>query len=429
MTINSERKDKITLKYRNHSIEYPVKHDPCPHVLIPTKSVIHGWMASKEKKGRRACTAERFLLNPYKGCTHRCNYPCYTRAFRRFSQYYREFWENNIVVVVPNFVKVLQKELESPNLKFAAWSYLSATTDVFQKPLEDHYQLTYSILQFLKGKNLGFEFVTKSTPNNKVLDLCHDYPHCFTQFTVNSLDNEYTRLFEPHAASSEERLESMRKFSEMGTKVVHRLDPIEPFFTDSERNIRETIEHAADAGAFHCIISISDKALSEWRWFLDFLTKNGYANLIQDYEELYSERHPGERQAKISYRREKFSFARKIAKKNGMTFALCNQFEKVRKGDSVWFSDLNKEFMTSHNCEGVDTPLFRKNSQGKWIPLKNCTGNCIYGCSSISCGISDLRRGLSLKISDWRRFSRGQTYDSRKLRRKKKPKVLLSDFE
>ncbi|GAG04790.1 unnamed protein product, partial [marine sediment metagenome] len=265
----------------------------------------------------------RFLLNPYRGCTHKCLYPCYTCAFSSFNSYYRLFWEKDIPTVVINFPEILIKELDDPNLKFAAWGYLSPTTDPFQKPLEPHYELTYKIMKILIEKELGFEFITKSVPGKKAINLLQGYPYVFGQFTITSNDEEFRKIFEPGTVPYEDRFEAMKNVHDAGIPVILRYDPVEPLFNDNEEIIKDVFSRAYNNGARHVIFSISDKNARYWDVFEDNLRKHQFGHFINDLKSIYIDKQAGELHAEIKYREQIIEKAITIANKIGLTFALC----------------------------------------------------------------------------------------------------------
>ena len=138
--------------------------------------------------------------------------------------------------------------------------------------------------------------------------------------------------------------------------------------------------------------------------YVNNLERHGYGNLIEQLEKIYTHKQAGELHANLKYREEIIKKALKIAKESGLTFALCMEF--IRDLKTKKFIDLNQKYKTSNNCEGINTPLFKKNAEGKWIPVNNCDGNCLNGDCSIFCGIPNLKKCKALKLSDWKKFSR-----------------------
>ena len=105
--------DKIIINFRNKQKQYEIIENPIPHILINSKKEIHGWYDSKEK-GRRACTAERLLLNPYNGCGWDCFF-CYAQSLWG---YFKLFREKKIITVFKDYNQVVEKQISK--LKIAS---------------------------------------------------------------------------------------------------------------------------------------------------------------------------------------------------------------------------------------------------------------------------------------------------------------------
>jgi len=115
--------------------EYEVIEEPEKHILIFTKKELHGWWP-----GKRECTSERMLINPYNGCGIGCFF-CYTLAFPGYFQIFRE---KGIITVAKDFDRVVAKQLDS--IDIASCGYLSPVTDPFQ-PLNEKYHLSEKIIR------------------------------------------------------------------------------------------------------------------------------------------------------------------------------------------------------------------------------------------------------------------------------------------
>ena len=68
---------------------------------------------------------------------------------------------------------------------------------------------------------------------------------------------------------------------------------------------------------------------------------------------------------------------------------------------------LNQEFSSSLNCEGMNTPIYKRKGN-KFYPVEGCKGNCL-SCKEPLCGIEELAYGktkkhLALKYRDYLRF-------------------------
>ncbi|MCM8794072.1 MAG: hypothetical protein NC898_06430, partial [Candidatus Omnitrophica bacterium] len=126
--------------------------------------------------------------------------------------------------------------------------------------------------------------------------------------------------------------------------------------------------------------------------------------IYEEYISLYKEK-IGYLNAKIDYRRRIFTFLREFCDKKKITFSLCMEYE-LRDNKIL---GLNREFMSSKNCEGIDIPLYiRKGKQ--FEVLYNCAGDCL-NCKEPLCGVEDLAMAKfpdstkAFKLRDYRRWS------------------------
>jgi hypothetical protein len=85
---------------------------------------------------------------------------------------------------------------------------------------------------------------------------------------------------------------------------------------------------------------------------------------------------------------------------------LCMEFESL---DEKRLKGLNREFMSSRNCEGIDVPLYVRAGDGKrFEPVPGCKGNCLrchFMESEPVCGIPELKQAGAWKLKDYRRWS------------------------
>ena len=117
---------------------------------MPSRKELHGWW-----KGKRECTGERMLVNPYNGCSVGCIF-CYARALP--AAYFRLFNETGIVTVFKDFDRVVADQLDS--IDVASCGYLSPVCDPFQE-VESVYGLSERIIEQFVERNIPVEFITK----------------------------------------------------------------------------------------------------------------------------------------------------------------------------------------------------------------------------------------------------------------------------
>ncbi|HEC82921.1 MAG TPA: hypothetical protein ENI46_00360 [Firmicutes bacterium] len=372
--------------------EQTVIEDPYPHILVSSKKELHGWW-----KGKRECTGERLLINPYNGCSVACIF-CYARALP--AQYFRLFNEKGIVTVFKDFDRVVAHQLDS--IRVAACGYLSPVCDPFQE-VNDRYRLSEKIIREFVERNIPIEFITKCRVPDEVIGLIKGQKHSFGQFSVSTSREEIRRQLMARGASLAELMASMRRCAIEGIPVVLRVDPVIPYLTDSESELRAMITEGIDHGARHIVGSVMDIPLKIAKEVFEKFRRFG-VGFVYDLERLYVEKIDGYLHAKIDYRKRIFDRMRNLCDRLNVTFALCMEYEVI---DGVPVG-LNREFMSSVNCEGVDVPIYIKKGE-KFIPAADCDGACLR-CTEAKCGIDDLAMGrggrTDFYLRDYRRWSR-----------------------
>ncbi|MHC1579957.1 MAG: SPL family radical SAM protein [Candidatus Alkanophagales archaeon] len=375
-----------------------VLEKPVPYVLVASKKEIHGWWSGIEPDGARECTAERLLINPYNGCSHHCFF-CYALALPgHFGRFRRE----GIVTVFKDFDRVVSRQLDTLNV--ASCGYLSPVTDPFQ-PVNRRYELTEKIIREFVRRNIPVDVVTKGVVSSKALKLLKRQEHSFAQITILTLDEERRRKLMRGGASVDELLRNMERLSDAGIFTVCRIDPVLPFVTDDEAELRALVAAARERGAAHVVASCVDIPLGTKNEILRKLEVEFGRDVRRRYERLFTERIGPRLHADIGYRRRLFRTLREICRRHNVTFALCMEFERLPNGR---LRGLNAEFKTSNNCEGIDVPIYVRRDD-RFEPVAGCDGNCLRCYSEgkpPACGIPELARAGAWKLKDYRRWGR-----------------------
>ncbi|MFQ6089325.1 MAG: radical SAM protein [Candidatus Methanofastidiosia archaeon] len=392
ITICEEKKsmmDEIKINFGKNQKSFKVIKKPHPPICVNSKKEMHGWW---DCGFQRECTSERLLLNPLNGCTFNCVF-CYANSFPY--QYFKTFRERGIVTVFEDFDKVVANQLD--DLSIASCGYLSPVTDPFQ-PLDLKYKLSRKIvLEFVK-RNLPVEVVTKGEIPKSVISMLKKQEHSFGQVSILTLKEELRRKFMSSGASTKVLIRNIERLSNNDVFVVARIDPIIPNLTDSRDDLEDLIKTLSDAGASHIVTSCLDIPLSIEHEILERFerVKPGIRKI---YSRLFTEKRKVYKHANIRYKKRLFKMVKEICMKNEVTMALCMEFE-VFRGSVV---GLNREFMISKNCEGIDTPIYIR--KGEVFEPVDCLGNCLH-CLSAICGIEELCGGGSWRLGDYRRWSR-----------------------
>jgi DNA repair photolyase len=366
---------------------------PTPHILIDSRKELHGWW-----RGKRACTSERLLINPYNGCAINC-FCCYAKALPGYFQLFRR---RHVVTVCRDFDRVVSQQLDS--LQVASCGYLSPVTDPFQ-PVDELYRLSEKIIGEFVRRNIPIEFVTKANFGPQVVQLLSQQGHSFGQISILTPREDLRRRLMNGGATTEELFANLNRLARAGIHAVCRIDPIIPYVTDDTTDLSTLAQRAADCGASHIVASVMDiprRISAEIFRYLNTL-REGLAARVK---RLYRETIDGSRHAHLDYRRALFARLREECDRVGLTFALCMEY-RLEGNRPV---GLNAEFTSSTNCEGIDIPVYIRSGH-RFQPAADCHGDCL-NCQKPLCGIQDLAMGRAgvtrrdFTLADYRRWSR-----------------------
>ncbi len=385
-----------TIQWRTGSglTAHDIIEAPTPHILIDSRKELHGWW-----KGKRECTAERLLINPYNGCAVHC-FCCYARALPGYFQLFRR---RGVATVCRDFDQVVARQLDG--LSVASCGYLSPVTDPFQL-LEFRYRLSEKIIGQFVERNIPVEFVTKCRVPPGIIDLIRQQPHSFGQISILTPREDLRRRLMAGGAATEELFGNLKALADANIHAVCRIDPIVPLVTDDLDDLRRLIARAADSGARHIVASVMDVPrgiAGEIFTHLDTIRPGCSARVRR----LYGEVIDGARHADLEYRLRIFSALREECDRAGVTFALCREYRLGKSGRPV---GLNRRLASSRNCEGIDIPVYIRQGN-QFEPAAECTGACL-NCREPICGITDLalgRPGVTRRdftLRDYRRWSR-----------------------
>ena len=180
-------------------------------------------------------------MNLYRGCSHGCIY-CDSR-----SVCYRI---ENFGAVRPkeHALALLESELRSKRTTGVVT--MGAMSDAYN-PLERTLQLTQGALELLRRYRFGAAFTTKSAlcaRDAALLAEISRYAPVCARMTVTCADDALCRRIEPHVSVSSERFEAIRTLASAGVYTGVWLNPVLPFLTDNEDNLRRIVRMTAEAG-------------------------------------------------------------------------------------------------------------------------------------------------------------------------------------
>ena len=179
-----------------------------------------------------------YSLNPYRGCQHSCAY-CYVPNVLRIK---RDEW-GDFVDVKTNIPVVLSKELRNKKPGVVA---LSTVTDPYQ-PVEQKYKLTRYCLEQLLRADFPVHIQTKSYLVIRDIDLISKFSDVEVMFSIGTINDTERKKLEPFTSSINDRLNSMKKLSEIGIKTTVFFGPVYPTVNQNDlpRIINIFIENGA----------------------------------------------------------------------------------------------------------------------------------------------------------------------------------------
>lgn len=180
-------------------------------------------------------------MNIYRGCSHGCIY-CDSRSVC--------YQINCFDTVRPkeNALSLLENELHSK--RSTGVITMGSMSDPYN-PLEKELCYTRHALELIRRHSFGAAFTTKSALCSRDADLLADigrYAPVCARLTVTCADDDLSRRIEPHVSPSSERFNAMRILADHGVFTGTWLNPVLPFLTDTEENIRRIIQQTANVG-------------------------------------------------------------------------------------------------------------------------------------------------------------------------------------
>jgi len=364
------------------------------HILVDSSKKIHGWY-----QGKRECTSERILLNPYNGCEVGCFF-CYALSYPGKFQFFRK---EGIITVYKNFHQEIEKQIDRLNIIFCG--YLSPVSEPFQS-IEKKYKLSEKIIEIFVSRNIPIEFITKEEIPESVIEKISIQKHSFGQVSILTPDEEIRKKLMVKGAETEKLFKNIERMAKKNIFSVCRIDPILPFITDKEEKISLIIKKAKDNGVKHIIGSVLDIPENIKEDVLKKIEENFGKEIKEKYIKLYTEKIGRWYNADINYRKYIFSKVREICDKLKISFSLCMEYEIIN-GTAV---GLNRIFSNSINCEGIDIPVYKRKGN-YFFPATTCLGNCL-NCLENKCGIPNLNQGRTKayykgwKYSDYLKWSK-----------------------
>ena len=218
-----------------------------------------------------------YSLNCYTGCTHACVY-CYARFMQRFHPHDKPW--GAFVDVKVNAVEVLKRQLRRAE---PGTVFVSSACDGWQ-PVEAEWRLTRRCCELLLEHGFQVHVLTKSALVLRDLDIFGGRPASIG-ITLTTLDERLRELWEPEAASVQERLTVIKAARNAGLQTSVMFGPLLPFLSDSQAAIDALLEQAADLGIDRIWVDAINPRPRVWPAIADLLRAK-FPELLQPYRKI-----------------------------------------------------------------------------------------------------------------------------------------------
>jgi len=160
--------------------------------------------------------------NPYEGCGHGCNYPCYVHA-AGFTRLTREQFDAG-ATLKPDFIANLRKDAAKyQTAGITEQVLLSFSSDVYHG---GDTRPTRETLEILIAHGLGFCTLTKGGRRPlRDLGLFRPDRDAFA-VTLISIDDDFCRIWEPKAPLPGARIAGLKRFHEAGIFTWISIEPV-----------------------------------------------------------------------------------------------------------------------------------------------------------------------------------------------------------
>lgn len=182
-----------------------------------------------------------WTLNLYRGCNHGCVY-CDSRSVC----YHMEDFDR--IRVKKDCLAALETELRTK--KNAGVVSVGAASDPYNA-LEADLRVTQGALILLRRYGFGLFLSTKSAliaRDAAYLGELARQGYCCAALSITTGDEGLASLLEPGAAGPARRFSAMAALAAAGVCTGTWINPMLPFLTDTEANLRDLLARTADAG-------------------------------------------------------------------------------------------------------------------------------------------------------------------------------------
>lgn len=225
-----------------------------------------------------------YNMNLYRGCSHGCIY-CDSRS----NCYHIENFD--VPKGKENALFILEKELSKKREKGVVG--IGSMSDTYN-PLEEVYEITRGALKLISKYGFGVSIDTKSDLILRDLDLLkeiNEKNNVIVKFTITTPNDKLSKIIEPNVCVSSKRFQAIKTLSDSGIFVGIMMNPVLPFITDNEEDIKELVRLAYENGAkfIHTYMGMTLRE-NQRDYYFNKLDEN-FIGLKEKYIKYYGDRY------------------------------------------------------------------------------------------------------------------------------------------
>ncbi len=265
-----------------------------------------------------------YNMNIYRGCDHGCIY-CDSRSLC-----YRV--ENfDTVDTKADCLAIIENDLRRKRKRGIVGT--GSMSDPYNTRERDE-ELTRGALKLIDRYGFGIHITTKSTLVLRDLDiLCSIARHSPVSvgITITTADDDLGRRIEPHAPSSSERFEALRKLNDGGICSGVLMMPILPFINDTVENIEEIVRRTHEEGGKYIFPAMGTTMRPGSRDYFYKTLDLEFPGLRRKYEETFGDQYscgsPNEK--------ELWARFKSLTKEYGIPYKMKDIIDVIKAGEVV----------------------------------------------------------------------------------------------
>lgn len=225
-----------------------------------------------------------YNMNLYKGCSHGCIY-CDSRSncyhIDNFDKVRGK--ENALIILEQELIKQKEKGVIG----------IGAMSDTYN-PLEKKHEQTRGALKLISKYGYGISIDTKSNLILRDIDLLKEINsknNVIIKFTITTPHDSLSKIIEPNVSVSSERFKAIKELSDNGIFTGVMLNPLLPFITDKEEDIKLLVKLAHLSGAKFIHTYMGMTLRENQRTYYYKKLDESFPNLKEKYIKFYGERY------------------------------------------------------------------------------------------------------------------------------------------